>query len=125
MSLRSGQHTFYAYNIFLFNGRLMAGAAMKTQPAIIDAIAKRIGNYSHVEKVILFGSRARGDEQERSDIDIAVVGPEITRTEWVRMSSDVDDAETLLSIDLVRFETASSQMKDSIVKEGVILYERQ
>ena len=103
----------------------MVGAAMKTQPAIIDAIAKRIGSCPHVEKVVLFGSRARGDEQERSDIDLAVVGPEITRKEWVRMWIDVDDAETLLSIDLVRFETASDQMKDSIVKEGVVLYERQ
>ena len=102
----------------------MIGAAMRTQPAIIDAIAKRIGGCPHVEKVILFGSRARGDEQERSDIDLAVVGPEITRKEWVRMWIDVDDAETLLSIDLVRFETASDQMKDSIDKEGVVLYER-
>ncbi len=36
-----------------------------------------------------------------------------------------EDAETLLSIDLVRFETASDQTKDSIIEEGVILYERQ
>ena len=99
---------------------------MKTQPESIYAIAKRIGGCPHVEKVILFGSRARGDEQERSDIDIAVVGPEITRKEWLEMRVYMEeDAETLLFIDLIRFETAPDQMKDSIVKEGVILYERQ
>lgn len=99
---------------------------MKTQPAIIDVIAKRIGSCPHVEKVILFGSRARGDEQERSDIDIAVVGREITRKEWLEMREYAEeDAETLLFIDLVCFETASDQMKNSIVREGVILYERQ
>lgn len=104
----------------------MVGAAMRTQPAIIDAIAKRIGSCPHVEKVILFGSRARGDEQERSDIDVAVVGPEITRKEWLEMRGYMEeDAETLLFIDLIRFETASDQMKDSIDKEGVVLYERQ
>ena len=104
----------------------MVSAAMKTQPAIIDAIAKRIGSCPHVEKIILFGSRARGDEQERSDIDIAIAGPGITREEWLEMREYVEEnAETLLFIDLVRFETASDQMKDSMDREGVVLYERQ
>ena len=28
----------------------------------------------NIEKVILFGSRARGDNKERSDIDLAITG---------------------------------------------------
>ena len=39
----------------------------------ISAFAKK---YS-INKVILFGSRARGDNTERSDIDIAVYGGEL------------------------------------------------
>ncbi len=40
----------------------------------ISAFAKK---YS-INKVILFGSRARGDNTERSDIDIAVYGGDLT-----------------------------------------------
>jgi predicted nucleotidyltransferase len=99
---------------------------MRTQPEIVNTIAERIGRCSHVEKVVLFGSRARGEARERSDVDIAVIGPEITLEEWNSLQDYVQqEAETLLSIDLVRFETAHAALKDSIVKEGITLYERQ
>ena len=42
----------------------------------ISAFAKK---YS-INKVILFGSRARGDNTERSDIDIAVYGGDYADT---------------------------------------------
>ena len=98
---------------------------MNTQPEVIDTIVERIGSNPHVEKVILFGSRARGDEEERSDIDLAVVGPEITRDDWREMRDYIEEtARTLLFIDLLRFETAPSNLKESIIKEGVTLYDR-
>lgn len=34
----------------------------------------RIAQRNSIKKVVLFGSRARGDNDERSDIDLAVVG---------------------------------------------------
>lgn len=97
---------------------------MSTQLEVVNTIVERIKRHPHVEKVILFGSRARGDERERSDIDIAVVGSEITREEWTDIWCLIDDAPTLLSIDLVRFEEAPEHLRKSITKEGVALYER-
>jgi predicted nucleotidyltransferase len=47
------------------------------QPEVIDIIAEHIGKNPHVERVILFGSRARGDERERSNIDLAAMGADI------------------------------------------------
>ena len=97
---------------------------MNIQPEVVKVIAEHLGHYPHVEKVVLFGSRARGDERERSDIDIAVVGEDITNSEWTDIWCYVDDAPTLLAIDLVRFEQAPDQLRESIIKEGVPLYER-
>lgn len=97
---------------------------MNPQPEVIGIITEHIGKNPHVEKVILFGSRARGDERERSDIDLAVVGPDIADNEWTDIWRYVDDAPTLLGIDLVRFEQAPDHLKESILKEGVALYER-
>ncbi len=97
---------------------------MNRQPEVISALAERIGQNTHVERVVLFGSRARGDERERSDIDLAVIGPDITRPEWTDIWCLVDDAPTLLSIDLLRFEEAPDHLRESITREGVALYER-
>jgi predicted nucleotidyltransferase len=98
---------------------------MNTQPEVIGQIAERFSRIPHVEKVISFGSRARGDEEERSDIDLAVVGPDITRDEWREMRDYVGEkARTLLFIDLLRFEHAPPDLQESIIKEGVTLYER-
>ncbi len=97
---------------------------MNTQPEVVNTIAEHLGHYPHVEKVILFGSRARGDERDRSDIDLAVVGEDITDSEWTDIWCYVDDAPTLLAIDLVRFEQAPGHLRESIIKEGISLYER-
>ena len=59
--------------------------------ALLDRMVQAIVDEVEPEKVILFGSRARGDEHERSDIDLIVVeaepfGPQRSRhTELVRL----------------------------------------
>jgi predicted nucleotidyltransferase len=78
-----------------------------------------------VERVILFGSRARGDHDERADIDLAVSCPTATREDWARIWSIVDDAPTLLHVDLVRVEEAAPRIRRSIEEEGRVLYERR
>lgn len=74
-----------------------------------------------VEKLILFGSRARGDYRERSDIDLAVQGGNV-----VRFSCDVqEDTYTLLMFDVVDLGGAvQEELRQSIWEEGVVLYEK-
>lgn len=97
---------------------------MNIQPKIISEITERFKRYPHVEKVILYGSRARGDEEDRSDIDIAVSGP-VTDDEWRGMRDYIEEeARTLLAVDIVRLEKVSDKIKNSIDREGVTLYER-
>jgi predicted nucleotidyltransferase len=91
---------------------------------IIDALAKDLSRFPSVEKIILYGSRARGDADERSDIDLAVVCPNATDREWVDIWCVVDDAKTLLSIDLMRLDKASEAFRKNVLREGKVLYER-
>ena len=92
---------------------------------IIQHIADALSQISSVNAVILFGSRARGDHWERSDIDLAVICPEATRKDWHSMIDIVDNARTLYKIDLVRFEDAQEPFKKVILSEGIPLYERE
>jgi len=76
------------------------------------------------EKVILFGSRARGDHRENSDYDIAFVKNSVP-SEWGRFISEfLEDAITLHKVDLLVYEDAATDYRDNIDREGVILYER-
>ncbi len=92
---------------------------------IIQQLADKLGQIPSVEKVILFGSRARGTHWERSDINLAVICPDASWGDWARMTDVIDEAPTLLKIDLVRFRHAPGSLQDEILIEGVPLYERE
>jgi len=77
------------------------------------------------KRVILYGSRARGDAQENSDFDLAFVFPQAHRGRWVRFLADLDDAAlTLRPVELVDWNEVSEPLREQICKDGVILYER-
>ncbi len=78
----------------------------------------------NADKVILFGSRARGTHSDRSDIDIAVYG--IPKNQQLQFNSAVDETvRTLLKFDIVHIsDDTNMQLLDNIKKDGVILYER-
>jgi predicted nucleotidyltransferase len=80
--------------------------------------------FPEVTRVWLFGSRARGDNRPRSDVDIAVEAPTASRSAWSRIRLDALDAKTLHHVDVVRFEEASQALRDNILKDGRILYEQ-
>jgi len=74
-----------------------------------------------VDKVILFGSRARGDNRERSDIDLAISGGN-----YVEFSLAVEEkTPTLLMFDIICLDKSlSAELREAIAKDGVLLYEK-
>lgn len=79
-------------------------------------IAKKNG----VKKVILFGSRARGGNSERSDIDLAISGGNALDFYY-----DVEEnAWTLLMFDVVNLDRGiSKELQAEIDRDGVVIYE--
>ena len=74
-----------------------------------------------IEKVILFGSRARGDYHRTSDIDIAVCGGNTAR-----FALDVnEETSTLLMYDIIDLDASiTKELRVSIETEGRLLYEK-
>ncbi|CAK6513210.1 nucleotidyltransferase domain-containing protein [Rickettsia helvetica] len=64
-----------------------------------------------IEEIWLFGSRGRGDNTERSDIDIAILCPNTNEDDWQQVLEIIYDADTLLKIDCVRFDTLNDDDK--------------
>lgn len=87
---------------------------------VIDEIVA-MARKNHVEKVILFGSRARGDFKERSDIDLAFQGGNSSA-----FILDVDeDTSTLLEFDIIDLaKPMQMELRESIQREGVLIYEK-
>lgn len=90
---------------------------------VIESI-KQFGEKYAIKKIVLFGSRARGDNSSKSDIDLAIY-PSKEFTSKGSFASDIEDLDTLLKIDLVFIdENTDPQLIETIEKEGVVLYER-
>ncbi|WP_040513454.1 nucleotidyltransferase domain-containing protein [Gracilibacillus halophilus] len=81
---------------------------------IYQQLIDRAKSYPEVQKVLLFGSRAYGDNDPRSDIDLAVIAPDITQSDWLKFSTDIENVDTLLKIDLIKWENASDELKNEI-----------
>ena len=83
------------------------------RPEVIEEIRNLAQKYD-IEKVILFGSRARGDFRRTSDIDIAVTGGD-----FARFALDVDEeTSTLLEYDIVNLDRdMQDELRESIEKE--------
>lgn len=77
-----------------------------------------------VEEIWLFGSRARGDHQERSDIDLAIICPNATDSDWSKIMDIIEDADTLLKIDCVRFDKVGDDLSENILNCKKVLYEK-
>ncbi|MEH8154834.1 nucleotidyltransferase domain-containing protein [Aeromonas caviae] len=79
-----------------------------------------------VEAIWLFGSRARGDHRERSDIDLAIECPDASEAQWQQVLAIIDEADTLLPIDCVRLDEESPQspLYQTILRDRVPLYRR-
>ena len=89
------------------------------KPIVIEEICDIARKYN-VRKVILFGSRARGNFKEKSDIDLAVQGGD-----FIRFMLDVnEETSTLLKFDIINLdEEIQGELRKAIKKEGRIVYE--
>lgn len=83
----------------------------------LAALAGRYG----VKKLILFGSRARGENTKRSDVDPAVFGGDFEGFYFgVRKNMP-----SLLTFDMVEADNGiSEELKKEIDRDGVVLYEK-
>lgn len=85
---------------------------------------EKLKRLSFVEQIWLFGSRARGDNLEKSDIDIAIICPKASKKDWFEILNIVENADTLLKIDCIRFDdhNISQDLRDNIAKDKRVIY---
>jgi len=79
--------------------------------------------YSDIEKVILYGSRAKGNYKQFSDVDITLLGYTITRTHLNKLSDEIDDLLLPYQFDINIFHTLKNpDLIDHIQRVGITIY---
>ena len=82
---------------------------------------RQLAEQCMIRKVVLFGSRARGDFLRSSDIDLAVSGGDAER---FRLELE-ENTSTLLQYDVVNLDRHIQQgLRERIEEEGVTVYEK-
>lgn len=86
---------------------------------------REIATRYKIDKLVLFGSRARGDHSPVSDYDIAVFGKHLSPLDKACFCADTDEIETLKKIDIVFVhDSATDELIENITRDGVILAEQ-
>ncbi|HCJ11612.1 MAG TPA: nucleotidyltransferase domain-containing protein [Opitutae bacterium] len=82
---------------------------------------------SFVEKMYVYGSRARNEASERADIDLAISAPRATEKDWNKVMEILDAADTLLKIDCVWLESldAADLLRKNILEDGKAIFTRK
>ena len=84
---------------------------------VIKELQDVFRRHANIKKVLIFGSRSKGNYREGSDIDLAVIGDHIDLCE-------IDDLELLYSIDLLDYsKKAGTPIGDHIDRVGQVFYE--
>lgn len=95
---------------------------MNLDKAILEEIVEISKKHNEINKVILFGSRARKDNGDRSDIDLAIYS-EASISEFIE---DIENnTTTLLEFDFSDMKSVSDELFiNQVNKEGIIIYEK-
>jgi len=92
---------------------------------VILAINKVFTNHTEVEKVLLYGSRAKGNYRPASDIDLTLLGMAIDLGLMNKISWELDDLLLPFTFDLSIYHHLNDpDLLDHINRVGVIFYSK-
>ncbi|GGX02938.1 nucleotidyltransferase domain-containing protein [Aquimarina muelleri] len=92
----------------------------------IEKILEVFKANSEIEEAIIFGSRAKGNYREGSDVDITLKGDKLTFDKLLRIESQIEDKFLPYKFDLSIFENIDNkELIDHINRIGKVFYNRK
>ncbi|ASS91390.1 nucleotidyltransferase domain-containing protein [Aeribacillus sp. FSL K6-2848] len=72
-----------------------------------------------IQKVILFGSRAKNTARYNSDIDLCL---DYTGNKKGKIMDDIDEIVGIYSCDVLFFDSLNEEIKRQIMRDGKVIY---
>ena len=92
----------------------------------IEKIIAVFEKYSNIEKVIIYGSRAKGNNRRGSDIDLTLVGKSLSLSELLKIENDLDDLLLPYQFDVSIYHAIdNAQLVEHIERIGSELYNKK
>ncbi len=94
-------------------------------PATLEKLRSVFSRHDAIERVLIYGSRAKGNYHPGSDIDLTLLGREIPFSEFLRMEDEIDDLMLPYTVDLSQYrQIANPDLREHIDRVGVEIYGR-
>jgi proline iminopeptidase len=91
---------------------------------ILNDLRLVFSQFADIDRVLIYGSRARGDFRPSSDIDLAVLAPTMGPAEFSKLWTALDDLPIIFRLDVsLHHEVADQQLKHNMLADGVTLYQ--
>ena len=91
---------------------------------VIKELQDVFRRHANIEKVLIFGSRSKGNVREGSDIDLALIGNGIDYRQLLEILCEIDNLELLYSVDLLDYQKKKgTPIGDHIERFGQVFYE--
>lgn len=91
---------------------------------VLEILRRICAKYPAIRQVKLYGSRAKGNYRENSDIDLVAIG-EIDRFYIANILLDLDETDIPYLVDLQSYsELKNRQLIEHIDRVGLVIYER-
>ena len=95
------------------------------EQGILNSIITVIRRELNPAKIILFGSRAKGNFSKNADFDIAVDRERIDITRHREIMEQIDEIRGLYKVDIVYLKSVDEDFMDIILKTGKTIYARR
>ena len=92
----------------------------------INKINSVFAKYPQIQKVVLYGSRAKGNYKHGSDIDLSMFGNGLNYQIQMNVFDDLDELLLPYMIDLSIFDFIdNADLKEHIERVGVVFYQKE
>lgn len=96
----------------------------------VKEFVKQLKSVKQIKKAILFGSVARGTENLRSDVDVAIIvekDSKLLEKKLVEIMDKILQSSRMkvIPITLTEFEAKENKQFEDELKKGVVIYERR
>lgn len=89
---------------------------------ILDNIINVIKKYEYIKSAYIFGSRARGDYNDKSDIDIAI---DCINDVSLKLKRELEELRCIYTFDVVNINNIGEKIKENIEKDKICIYKRE
>ena len=105
-------------------------ASTMLDPSILDDIIRRIVEVAQPERIVLFGSAARGDMNRHSDVDLLIIKEGVDALDLMgqiyrnlRGVGAAVDAIVVSPRDVERYKDSHAMVIKPALREGKVVYE--